>query len=194
MKGSLILTNKGFIPIEKIRAGDKVITKGKIYDNKYIENNNNLKIEPVVWISKFKVINLNSDTRPICIKKDSFKKNSPFKDLYVSPRHSLLLNNKMVLAKNIVNGTTIYQDEKINSVEYYHLECEYHSSIFANGILSESYLYLNNRNIFENSISIHNKNNIKKDTSNYNKMRLGKNNIVQNYLSKRALLYKVIKK
>ena len=42
----------------------------------------------------------------------------------------------MVLAKNIVNGTTIYQDKKCNKVEYYHLECEYHSAIFANGVLS----------------------------------------------------------
>lgn len=54
----------------------------------------------------------------------------------------------MVLAKNIVNGTTIYQDKKCNKVEYYHLECEYHSAIFANAVLSESYLHINNRETF----------------------------------------------
>jgi len=50
----------------------------------------------------------------------------------------------------MINGTTIYQDMNSSEVEYYHLECKKHTSIFANGLLSESYLDLdNNRKIFE---------------------------------------------
>ena len=37
-------------------------------------------------------------------------------------------------------------------IEYYHLECENHSSIYANGVLPETYLDFNNRDGFENSI------------------------------------------
>ena len=62
---------------------------------------------------------------------------------------------KMCLAKNCVNGKTIYQDNKCDSVEYYHLECENHSAIFSNGVLAESYIDgINSRRIFEDSISL----------------------------------------
>jgi hypothetical protein len=63
----------------------------------------------------------------------------------------------MVLAKNIVNKNTIYQDNELNNIEYYHLECENHSAIFANGVLAESYLEVNNRDVFENSIRLRRK-------------------------------------
>lgn len=58
----------------------------------------------------------------------------------------------MVLAKNLVNDKTIYQDKECDDVEYYHLECENHSAIYANGVLTESYREANNRDVFENSI------------------------------------------
>lgn len=161
-KGTLILTKKGFVPIENIKAGDKVVTKGKIYNNKSIKRDSNLELESVMWISKFKVKSLNSKSRPICIKKDALGKNYPFQDLYVSPNHSLLLNGKMIPAKYIVNDDTIYQDNECGSVEYYHLECEYHSAIIANGVLAESYLDVDNRNVFENSIKLTRKVNLKK--------------------------------
>ena len=89
-------------------------------------------------------------------------KNLPFKDLYVSPDHSLLLNGTMVSAKHMVNRTTIYQDEDLESVEYYHLECKNHRAIFANGILSETYLVLNNRDVFDYSVKLRPKFNFKK--------------------------------
>ena len=139
-KGTLILTEEGYVPIENIREGDKVITKGKIINNQFIDPDAESKIEPVIWIGSYKVIEVNSKTRPICIKKDAFGENYPFKDLYVSPHHGVFLNDKMVVAKNIINGDTIYQNSECNEIEYYHLECENHSAIFANGILAESYV------------------------------------------------------
>ena len=161
-KGTLILTKRGFVPIESIKAGYNVVTKGKIHNDEFIMKGANLEIKPVIWISKFKVKNLNSKSRPICIKKGALGKNSPFKDLYVSPAHRLLLDGKMVSAMNIVNGDTIYQDNECDSVEYYHLECEEHSAIFANGILAESYTDADNRHAFENSIRIVRKPNVQK--------------------------------
>lgn len=163
LKGSLILTKKGFVPIENIKAGDDIITKGKIYKQKYVDKDASLELTPVIWISKFNVLKLNSKSRPICITKNALGKNLPFKDLYVSPDHSLLLNGTMVNAKHMVNGTTIYQDEECESVEYYHLECKNHRAIFANGILSETYLEgLNNRDVFDYSVKLRPKFNFKK--------------------------------
>jgi hypothetical protein len=150
-KGTLILTKKGLVPIENIKEGDKVVTKGKIYNNKKFVENDDTQIEDVMWISKFKLKSLNSKSQPICIKKDALGKNAPFQDLYVSPGHRILLNGEMLLAKEMVNGDTIYQDKKCDSIEYYHLECDQHCAIIANGVLAESYLDVDNiRNAFEN--------------------------------------------
>ena len=150
-KGTLILTNQGFIPIENIQVGDNVVTKGKIYNYKFIKQNANIHFEPVIWISKFKVDdNLDRNSRPICIKKYALGENCPFQDLYVSPQHCILINGKMIIASSLINGKSIYQDMECTNVEYYHLECKTHYSIFANGVLSETYLDTNNRYVFDN--------------------------------------------
>ena len=94
-------------------------------------------------------LELNTKSRPICIQKDALYENFPFQDLYVSPEHSLLIENHMIVASNIINGNTIYQDEECTEVEYYHVECRDHCAIYANGILAESYFEANNRNVFD---------------------------------------------
>jgi len=154
MKGTLILTENGVVPIENIQVGDKIVTKGKIYNYKFVKQNANIRIEPVIWISKFQVAHLDSNSRPICIEKDALDDNSPFQDLYVSPEHCLLLDGKMVVASSIINGKTIYQDSLIKEVEYYHLECKTHCAIFANGVLAESYLDVDNRYVFDKLFTI----------------------------------------
>ena len=148
-KGTLILTKQGYLPIEIIKSGHEVVTKGTIYKNG-IKHNEFLQMDPVTWISKFKVKHLNSKSRPICITKHALGKNLPFRNLYVSPKHGIFLNGKMVPAKELINGTTIYQDHECDSVEYYHLECKDHRLLIANGILSESYLNVDNRHVFKN--------------------------------------------
>jgi hypothetical protein len=151
LKGSLILTENGYVAIEDINVGDKVVTKGKIHQSNYIIKAKT-SLEPVVWIGGFKAPNLNSESLPICIKANALGENKPFEDLYVSPAHRILLNGKMVLPKDLINGTTIYQDWSRTSVEYYHLELDSHYAIVANGILSETYQDDKNlRVIFENT-------------------------------------------
>ena len=159
-KGTLILTKNGYVPIENMKAGDKVITNGKIYKNKNVKLEK-IKTEPVLWVGKFKVNKLNSSSRPICITKNSLAKNFPFQNLYVSPNHSIIIDGEMVLAKDLINEITIYQDSECEDVEYYHLECENHSTVIANGIVSESYLNMDNRSVFENSLKIHRKKYVK---------------------------------
>ena len=152
LKGTLILTKNGWKPIEEIKKGTKVLTKGKIQKLKYVDIHAESQFTPVLWASKFKVATLNNKSYPICIKKDALGENIPFKDLYVSPNHGLLINGKRVLAKKLINETTIYQDKTWKEVEYYHLECDKHCAIFANGVLAESYLNEQNRFVFENKI------------------------------------------
>jgi hypothetical protein len=153
-KGTLILTKNGFVPIEYLKAGHQIVSKGEIYKNKFINTNDKYQLKPIVWVSKFKVNNMSSKTKPICIKKNTFGNNTPVVDLFVSPQHSLLIDGKMILAKNMINEETIFQDNDCETVEYYHIELETHSAIIANGVLSESYLDVNNRDIFENSVKL----------------------------------------
>jgi hypothetical protein len=153
VKGTLILTKNGWKPIEEIKEGTKVLTKGKIQKLKHVDIYAETQFMPVLWASKFKVTASNGKSYPICIKKDALGENIPFKDLYVSPNHGLLINGKRVVAKKLINETTIYQDKTWKDVEYYHLECDKHCAIFANGALSESYLNEKNRFVFENKIA-----------------------------------------
>jgi hypothetical protein len=136
-KGTLILTNQGYIKIEDIKKDDLVIREGIISSTGALEKN--FMVVPVIWISSFKVKTLNSNTRPICITKNAFGEHYPCVDLYVSPCHRIFINNGLVQSTNLINGKTIYQDNECESVEYYHFECKEHSAIYANCILSETY-------------------------------------------------------
>jgi hypothetical protein len=57
----------------------------------------------------------------------------------------------MICAKDLINETTIFQAKDINNIEYYHFELSEHSSVIANGLLSESYLDLNTKMFFDNN-------------------------------------------
>lgn len=149
LKGTLILTDQGYIPIEEIKVGDNVVTKGKIMNFRYVDKDADLRLEPVVWIGKFKVVDLNTKSRPICIEKDALDQNYPFRDVYVSPGHSLVLDGKIVSASRLINRKNIYQDRQCQHVEYYHLECKDHYAIYANGILAETYFDVKNRDVFD---------------------------------------------
>lgn len=148
-KGTLILTNQGYIKVEDIKKGDIVVREGTILESSILEKIIGIKETPIIWISKFRPKILNSRTRPICIKKNAFGEKTPFVDLYVSPGHRLLINDEMVLSSDLINGETIYQDNECESVEYYHFECDKHSAIYANGVLAETYLDFDTRYLFD---------------------------------------------
>ena len=138
-KGTLILTNQGYIKVEDIKKGDIVVREGRISSNGILEKNIDVNETPIVWVGKFTPNILNSNSIPICITKNAFGEECPFVDLYVSPGHRLLINDKTVVSSNLINGETIYQDNECKSVEYYHLECDKHSAIYANVVLAETY-------------------------------------------------------
>jgi hypothetical protein len=150
LKGSKILTPNGYTKVEDLNVGDLVVTKGKIHDNQYINVNEEYILETVTWIGNFRPANLNSKSLPICIKSGAFGENLPCEDLFISPGHRVILDGKMVLGSDLINGETIFQDCTIQEVEYYHFKLASHSSVVANGILTESYMDFNTSSIFTN--------------------------------------------
>jgi hypothetical protein len=162
LKGTKILTENGYINIEDLSVGDNVVTKGKIHDDAYLELNENYYVEPIKWLGNFKTSICNEMYLPICIKANALGDNSPSEDLYISPKHRIIIDGKMVCAKDMVNGTTIFQDNDFRSIHYYHLELNDHASIIANGVLSETYKDFDNRYVFENSVRLQRKVDLKK--------------------------------
>lgn len=140
MKGTQILTDCGYIAIEKLKVGDKIVKYGNIIDNDIVELNECTELKPIKWINNFKVKINDNLSYPICFKKGSLGKNSPREDLFVSPGHRLIVHGKMVQSINLINDTTIFQDTSLKTIEYFHFELDTHSVINAENVLSETFL------------------------------------------------------
>ena len=157
--GTKILTKAGYVAIEELNTGDEIVARGNIRHGRICSAKASLK--PIVWIGSFEVNTASKNTMPICIKANAFG-DMPTEDLYVSPNHKMILNNREISAKDLINGTTIVQEYGSDIVTYYHLELPNHSAIIANGVLAESYLDVKNRSVFQKS---------KASTKSYPKMR-----------------------
>jgi Hint domain len=88
---------------------------------------------------------------PVRIQRDAFADNMPHTDLLVSPDHGVFVDGKLICARQLINGTTIRQEEDYTSVEYFHVELESHAILLAEGLPAESYLNTGNQGFFANS-------------------------------------------
>ncbi len=130
-KGTLIETDIGPLPIETLRAGDKVAT----FDN---------GLQRIRWIGKREVCGLGGDA-PIVFEAGTL---GNYRRLLVSPQHRMLMTDwraemyfgspeVLVAALHLVNGTTIRQ-QPIPKITYFHMVFDQHEIIFAEGIRTES--------------------------------------------------------
>jgi hypothetical protein len=130
LRGTKILTPAGEIAIEALNIGDPVITRFNGY-------------QPIKWIGEQhfdpRFAAKNRDVVPVRIKPGALGNDLPARDLYVSPGHSLLVGKTLLLAKNLVNGITITQDEFTSDIHYYLIELEKHDCVIAEGTWAESY-------------------------------------------------------
>jgi hypothetical protein len=127
----------------------KLLQRGELNNNDLVCVESESALEPIIWKGKITRNNTTNDSAPVCIKANTLEENVPFEDLYLSPKHRIILKGKMVEALDLVNRETIYQDYKIGGIQYYHIELKTHAAIVANGVLSETYLDTNNRHSYE---------------------------------------------
>jgi hypothetical protein len=151
-KGTLISTSRGWIPIENLLMSDKLKTHGcieetiirpvygmpvkslvRVDDTRYKNQFGSIK-----FIGKFTVNIMNENTAPIRFIAGSLGPSTPKKDLLVSPNHSMLIGERFMFAKSLVNGSSIYQDMSFKKIEYFHILSDNHYVINANGALSET--------------------------------------------------------
>ena len=143
--GTLILTNRGEVPVESLVEGDMIVTP----------RDGQCASMPVKWMGE-RHINPSAHPHPhhvapIRIRQGAFGDNTPRRDLLVSPAHAIFLDGKLVPANLLINHMTITQELTTRQVSYYHLELERHAVILAEGLTSESYLDTGNRAFFGNA-------------------------------------------
>jgi hypothetical protein len=143
--GTRILTTTGERMVETLMEGDVALTLCEAQ----------LSAQPVKWIGRRR-IDLTAHPHPetvapIRIRCGAFADNVPHTDLLVSPDHAILVDDKLICARQLINGTTIYQEKDWTSVEYFHVELDCHAILLAEGLPAESYLNTGNHGFFANS-------------------------------------------
>ena len=140
-EGTRMATERGMVAVETLREGDRVRT---LLDG---------KLRPIRWLGHRRV-----DCRrhpeptqvwPICVKADAFGRGRPYRDLWLSPCHALLIDGVLIPVGHLVNGRTIVQQAR-DTITYWHVELPEHTVLSAEGVPAESYLDTGNRSAFAN--------------------------------------------
>lgn len=146
--GTMILTVDGEKPVEALGEGEVLVTASG-------------ERVPLVWLGRRTIDTAKAANRlqflPVRVKAGAFAENVPHRDLYVSADHAVLLDGVLVPAFKLINGGTVAQVE-VDKVTYFHVECERHVVLVANGTAAESYLEVGNRSFFSNapgSVDLH---------------------------------------
>ncbi len=128
LRGTNILTPTGPRPIETLTIGDHVLTRFG-------------GIRPIRWIGRqtLRPAHHAPALAPIRIAPGALGPNQPARPLHVSPGHALLINNTLILAEQLLNGTTITQPPTPPLIEYYQLDLGTHDCVIAEGTYAETY-------------------------------------------------------
>ncbi len=139
VRGTMIATPEGEVPVEKLKVGDKVLSVIK-------------GIAEVTWVGNRtidpKSLDKPRDDLPIRFCTGAIAEGIPHRDLLVSPDHCVFIGGALIPAKLLINGTTVTQRFVLTPIDYFHIELEKHDVIWAEGVMAETYLDLGNRNVF----------------------------------------------
>jgi Hint domain len=143
--GTLISTDRGDKNVETLQVGDLVMTKSGA-------------LRPIKWIGRRSYDGRfamgRKEILPVCIKAGAIGAGVPRRDLWISPQHAMYFGDDggvLIEARDLVNGVSIVQAERVDSVEYFHIELDTHDVIVAEGALSETFIDDDSRGIFHNA-------------------------------------------
>ena len=138
LRGTRIATERGEVAVEHLTTDDRVRTASG-------------DLRPVRWIGHRRIdCRRHPDPKsvwPIRIQAHAFGDGEPFRDLWVSPGHAVLVNEVLIQAYNLANGSTIAWVPR-DQVEYWHVQLDDHDVLLAEGLPAESYLDTGNRAFF----------------------------------------------
>ncbi len=140
--GTLILTPLGYVPIESLKIGSRVVTRDH-------------GTQVVRWIGQSTIssemLNAHPELRPVKIAKGALGDGAPLQDLYVSRQHRILVRDwraevmfgaeEGVLspAASLINDKTIVTDHASDEVTYVHVAFDNHEVLYADGVEAESF-------------------------------------------------------
>jgi hypothetical protein len=141
--GTLIETVGGSVAVEALRIGDGVVTADG-------------RVVAVRWIGRQTVVTAFGPGRecgPVLVCAGALGPDLPVRDLRVTSDHALLLDNVLVQAGALVNGTTIRRMTAAELGERYtvfHVETAGHEMILAEGVAAETFVDNVTRRHFDN--------------------------------------------
>ncbi|MDD2705164.1 MAG: Hint domain-containing protein [Acidocella sp.] len=127
LRGTRIMTAQGEVPVEALCIGDELPVQSG-------------GMRRIKWIGR-QSFSRTADRRvlPVRIRAGTLGGGRPWRDLFVSPGHSMLLEGRLVLAAALLNGVTVTQDERTGPLDYYLMEFGQHDCVLAEGAWSESF-------------------------------------------------------
>jgi hypothetical protein len=139
LRGTNVWTLHGYVPVENLKAGQEVFTlkRGR---------------SKIKWVGR-RIIDPRTlanpvDALPVRIARGAIGEDSPRRDLFLSPDHSIYYDHTLVPVKLLINGSSITQEERSEPFEYFHIELDRHDVVAVEGVLAETYLDLGNRQMF----------------------------------------------
>jgi hypothetical protein len=136
--GTRILTAGGEVAVECLGAGDAVPALSGC-------------LAPIGWLGRTHIDCRRHprphDVWPVRIAAGALGAGRPARPLRLSPDHAVHLGGALVPARCLVNGVTIVQ-ERVEQVDYWHVELPSHAVLLADGLPVESYLDTGNRAAF----------------------------------------------
>jgi hypothetical protein len=143
LAGTLIATPAGPMAVERLGAGDMVLTA----DGRGVK---------VKWVGRQTVavlFGIPEGRRPVVISAGALADDMPARDLRLTADHALLLDGVLVQAGALVNGSTIRRipiDELGARFVVFHVETENHEIILAEGAPAETFVDSVSRRRFDN--------------------------------------------
>ena len=142
VRGTLITTDRGDVPVEDLKPGCKVLTQ----DHGFQE-----LVSTMSRVVDASGLERNARLYPVRIAAGALGAGLPRRDLVVSRQHRMLVKSSiaermfgtasvLVAAIRLTELPGIEVDDAIDSVEYFHLVFKKHEVIFAEGAPTESFL------------------------------------------------------
>lgn len=133
LAGTLMTTPTGSVPIEGLKSGDLITTADG-------------GTTQVRWLWRLPIPNIFAaaeDRAPICVTAGALGPGCPVRDLFVSADHALLIDDLLINAGALVNGSSIRRiaiAQMPDQFTYWHVETDAHEVILAEGCAAESFI------------------------------------------------------
>lgn len=138
--GTMIATPRGEVPVETLRAGDKIVTR----DN---------GLQEIRWVGQKALswadMAAAPHLKPVLVRQGSLGNGLPERDMMVSPNHRLLVANDrtalyfdehevLVSAKHLVGSAGVHAIDSMQTT-YIHFMLDQHEVVLSNGAWTESF-------------------------------------------------------